>query len=49
MLHAGEPDDSRPHPPGGALRLYPDEGRSAAEWKLAQEYLHWRAGHETTP
>ena len=35
--------------PGGALRLYPDEGRSAAEWKLAQEYLHWRAGHETTP
>ena len=32
--------------PDGALRLYPESGRSAAEWKLAQEYLHERAGGE---
>lgn len=29
--------------PQGALRLYPAEGRSVVEWKLAQEYLHQRA------
>ncbi len=27
----------------GVLRLYPENGRMAAEWKLAQEYLHRRA------
>lgn len=28
--------------PQGALRLYPANGRSVTEWKLAQEYLHQR-------
>lgn len=32
----------------GTLRLYPAEGRSVAEWKLAQEYLHGRALGQNT-